>query len=133
MQVSCTVTNTGTVAGQEIVQLYVGDPDAAVRRPLRELRGFEKIKINPGDSVRVTFALDDRDFAYWDVAAGRGDGKFGAWRREGGEFVIEVGASSRDIRLRTSIDLPDDPKLAPLVPDEDLLKLGASRFTQGYR
>ncbi|GIE06839.1 glycosyl hydrolase [Paractinoplanes durhamensis] len=133
VQVSCTVTNTGTVAGQEIVQLYVGDPDAAVRRPLRELRGFEKIKINPGDSVRVTFALDDRDFAYWDVAAGRGDGKFGAWRREGGEFVIEVGASSRDIRLRTSIDLPDDPKLAPLVPDEDLLKLGASRFTQGYR
>jgi beta-glucosidase len=113
-RVSCTVTNTGPRAGREVVQLYVGDPDAVVRRPVRELRGFAKVTLEPGESTRVTFELDDRDFAYWDVAAS-------AWRLEGGEFVIEVGASSRDIRLRTSIELPDDPKLPPLVPDEDLL------------
>ncbi|GIM92150.1 beta-glucosidase family protein [Paractinoplanes toevensis] len=132
-RVSCTVTNTGAVSGREVVQLYVGDPDAAVRRPVRELRGFEKIALAPGESTRVTFDLVGRDFSYWDVAADRGDGRFGAWRLEGGEFVIEVGASSRDIRLRTSISLPDDPGLAPLVPDEELLGLGSSRFTQGYR
>jgi beta-glucosidase len=133
VRVACTVTNTGAVAGREVVQLYVGDPDAAVRRPVRELRGFEKVALSPGESTRVTFDLDSRDFAYWDVAADRGDGRFGAWRREGGEFVIEVGASSRDIRVRTSIDLLDDPGLASLVPDEDLLGLDSSRFTQGYR
>ncbi|MFI5889607.1 beta-glucosidase [Actinoplanes sp. NPDC051513] len=133
VRVSCTVTNTGARAGREIVQLYVGDPDAAVRRPVRELRGFEKVTLEPGESTRVCFDLAGRDFAYWDVAADRGDGRYGAWRREGGEFVIEVGASSRDIRLRTGIELPDDPGLAPLVPDERLLELGSSRFTQGYR
>jgi beta-glucosidase len=133
VRVSCTVTNTGAVAGREVVQLYVGDPEAAVRRPVRELRGFEKVALSPGESTRVTFDLDSRDFAYWDVAADRGDGRFGGWRREGGEFVIEAGASSRDIRVRTSIDLLDDPGLAPLVPDEDLLQLNSSRFTQGYR
>jgi beta-glucosidase len=73
--------------------------------------------------VRVTFELGARDFAYWDIVAA-------AWRLEGGEFVIEVGASSRDIRLRTSIELPDDPGLPPLVPDSDL---DPSRFTRGYR
>jgi beta-glucosidase len=125
VRVSCTVTNTGAVAGREVVQLYVGDPEAAVRRPVRELRGFEKITLGSGESTRVVFELESRDFAYWDVVAG--------WRREGGEFVIEVGASSRDIRLLRSIELPDDPKVAPLVPDEELLGLGASRFTQGYR
>jgi beta-glucosidase len=113
-RVSCTVTNTGPVAGREVVQLYVGDPDAAVRRPVRELRGFEKVTLAPGERTRVTFDLVGRDFAYWDVVAG-------AWRLEGGEFTIEVGASSRDIRLTATVDLPDDPALPPLIPDEQLL------------
>ncbi|MBM2615105.1 glycoside hydrolase family 3 C-terminal domain-containing protein [Actinoplanes sp. LDG1-06] len=126
VRVSCTVTNTGPVAGREVVQLYVGDPDAAVRRPERELRGFDKVTLDPGASARVTFDLVSRDFAYWDVAVED-------WRREGGEFVLEVGASSRDIRLRASINLPDDPAIAPLVPDEKLLEFTASRFTEGHR
>ncbi|HEY0530265.1 MAG TPA: glycoside hydrolase family 3 C-terminal domain-containing protein [Actinoplanes sp.] len=122
--VSCTVTNTGTRAGREVVQLYVGDPDAAVRRPLRELRGFDKVALSPGESTRVDFPLSSRDFSYWDVAAD-------AWRLEGGDFTIEVGASSRDIRLHTTITLPDDPTVPPLVPDEKLLELSESRFTEG--
>jgi hypothetical protein len=77
--------------------------------------------------------LRDRDEHWGDLTAEPGNGRYGAWRREGGEFVIEVGASSRDIRLRTSIELPDDPGLAALVPDEELLDLDSSRFTQGYR
>lgn len=133
VRVACTVTNTGPVAGREVVQLYVGDPDAAVRRPVRELRGFEKPALEPGESARVTFDLVGRDFAYWDVAADRGDGRLGLWRREGGEFVLEVGASSRDIRLRATIELPDDPAVPPLVPDAELLDVVSSRFTVGYR
>jgi beta-glucosidase len=126
VRVTCTVTNTGAVPGREVVQLYVGDPDAAVRRPVRELRGFDKVSLAPGESARVTFELTKRDFSYWDVVPG-------AWRLEGGEFVIEVGASSRDIRLRTTITLPDDPDVPPLVPDENLLELDASRFSDGHR
>ncbi|SDL38221.1 beta-glucosidase family protein [Microbacterium azadirachtae] len=130
--VACTITNTGDRAGQEVVQLYVGDPDAEVQRPLRELRGFEKVRIEAGESTRVTFELVNRDFAYWDSAAVRPDGKTGLWRREGGEFRIEVGASSRDIRVSESIILPDDSSIPPLVPDAELLDIAASRFIQGH-
>ncbi|WP_374969479.1 beta-glucosidase [Terrabacter sp. BE26] len=133
VQVACTVTNVGAVAGSDVVQLYVGDPDAAVRRPDRELRGFEKVHLEPGASVRVSFELTSRDFAYWDAALDRGDGWLGGWRREGGDFTVEVGASSRDIRLRATLQLPDDPDLPPLVPDSELLSQDSSRFTEGYR
>ncbi|WP_433364095.1 beta-glucosidase family protein [Actinoplanes sp. CA-142083] len=129
VRVTCTVTNTGPRHGREVVQLYIGDPDATVRRPVRELRAFEKLTLAPGESTPVTFDLTPRDFAYWDIAAG----PHGAWRLEGGEFVIEIGASSRDIRLQTTITLPDDPTLPPIIPDEKLLELGGSRFTQGHR
>ena len=123
---------TATAQASEVVQLYVGDPDAEVHRPVRELRAFEKVRIEPGESARVTFELESRDFAYWDSAARRPDGRSGLWRREGGEFVIEIGASSRDIRLATSIELPDDPSIPPLVPDAELLDIPASRFVQGH-
>jgi beta-glucosidase len=115
-----------------VVQLYVGDPDAEVHRPVRELRGFEKVRLQPGASVRVSFELESRDFAYWDAAAVRPDGRAGLWRREGGEFRIEVGASSQDIRLAASIDLNDDPTIPPLVPDAELIDIAASRFVQGH-
>ncbi|MEZ0447397.1 beta-glucosidase family protein [Cellulomonas sp. ICMP 17802] len=132
VRVSCTVTNTGDRAGREVVQLYVGDPDAAVRRPVRELKGFEKVALEPGGSSRVVFELSSRDFAYWDVATARPDGRLGAWRREGGTFGIDVGASSRDLRLHASIELPDDAGIPALVPDADLLVAAASRFTEGH-
>jgi beta-glucosidase len=137
VRVACTVANVGGVAGAEVVQLYVGDPDAEVRRPLRELRGFEKVALEPGATVTVSFELESRDFAYWDTAATRPDGRSGLWRREGGAFTIEVGASSRDIRLAATIDLPDDPAVPPLVRDSDLRGAEeggapASRFVQGH-
>ncbi|KQR50743.1 beta-glucosidase [Leifsonia sp. Leaf336] len=131
-RVSCTVTNAGTVAGAEVVQLYVGDPDAEVRRPVRELRGFEKLRLEPGASARAVFELESRDFAYWDSAATRADGRVGLWRREGGTFTIDVGASSRDLRLSATIDLPNDPTIPPLVRDADLRGAAASRFVDGH-
>jgi beta-glucosidase len=130
--VTCTVTNDGPVAGAEVVQLYVGDPDAEVHRPVRELRAFEKISLQPGESARVEFRLENRDFAYWDSATERPDGRRGAWRREGGLFGIEVGASSRDIRLSAELVLPDDPSLPALIPDAALLGASNSRFAQGH-
>ena len=119
VRVACRVTNVGPRAGSEVVQLYVGDPDAEVRRPPRELRGFEKVWLDAGQSIAVEFVLESRDFAYWDSAID-GGAAHGAWRREGGEFRIEVGASSRDIRLATTVTLPDDPVLPALRPDSAL-------------
>ncbi len=134
VRVACSVTNTGDRPGSEVVQVYVGDPDATVRRPERELKGFAKVSLAPGQTTRVTVDLTGRDFAWWDAAVHRPDRRTGAWRREGGEFVVEVGASSRDVRLRASVTLPDDPALPPVVPDSALLDLGlGSRFTAGYR
>ncbi|QNA92372.1 MULTISPECIES: beta-glucosidase [unclassified Microbacterium] len=132
VRVTCEITNTGDVAGAEVVQLYVGDPDAEVSRPVRELRGFEKVFLDAGESVRVEFPLGNRDFAYWDSAARRDDGRFGVWRREGGEFRIDVGSSSQDILLSESIVLPDDPTIPPLVHDADLLDSEESRFVGGH-
>ncbi len=122
VRVSCTIRNCGTRAGAEVVQLYVGDTDAEVHRPVRELRGFTKAHLRPDESLRVTFELHSRDFSYWDAAAKRDDGRTGLWRLEGGEFRIEIGASSRDIRLEATIELPDDRTIPALVPDADLTR-----------
>lgn len=132
VRVTCTVTNTGARAGAEIVQLYVGDPEAEVPRPVRELRAFDKVRLDAGAAARVEFRLGSRDFAYWDAVVERPDGRAGAWRREGGEFVIEIGASSRDIRLSRTIELPDDPTMPALVPDAALGTVSTSRFVQGH-
>jgi beta-glucosidase len=107
-EISCTVTNTGDREGAEVVQLYVGDPHARVARPPRELKGFSKVSLAPGASRRVTFTLTDRDLSYWSVA-------FGGWLLEPGEFRIEIGASSRDIRLATTIHIEGEPPRLPLT------------------
>jgi beta-glucosidase len=98
VEVSLTVTNTGPVAGSEIVQVYIGDLDSSLPRPPRELKGFAKVSLAPGESRRVAMALDRRAFAFYDP--GRGD-----WVVESGRFEIFVGASSRDIRLRGRIEV----------------------------
>jgi beta-glucosidase len=96
--VSCTVTNTGGRRGKEVVQLYVGDVEAQVARPVRELRNSVKVDLEPGASESVTFTLDERDLSYWSTAEHR-------WLLEPGAFHLELGASSRDIRLRTTVDV----------------------------
>ena len=91
--VAVDVTNTGDRTGAEVVQLYVRDVEATVRRPEKELKGFAKVVIEPGRTERVHFTLDDRAFAFWDPRSG-------GWRVEPGEFELLVGASSADIRAR---------------------------------
>jgi beta-glucosidase len=90
--VSVDVTNTGSVAGQEIVQVYVRDQKATVVRPPKELKGFAKVNLQPGETRTVNIPLDFRAFAFYHV-------KHHAWVAEDGDFDILVGASSADIRF----------------------------------
>jgi beta-glucosidase len=90
------ITNSGDVAGKEVVQLYVGDVDASVPRPPKELRDFEKISLAPGETRNVRFVLGPRAFQFW------GDGD---WVLEPGEFTLSCGSSSRDIRATATVTL----------------------------
>ena len=94
--VTLTVTNTGSYAGAEVVQLYVAKPDAKIFRPAKELKGFAKVFLEAGESRTVTIPLDDKAFRYWNVATHR-------WEVEGGSYQLLAGASSADIRLTAAI------------------------------
>ena len=96
LKVEVTVTNTGKVEGKEIVQLYVADRESSVIRPVKELKGFEKVFLKPGESKKVVFALDSRAFAYYETS-------INDWFVEYGAYDIMIGASSRDIRLTDTV------------------------------
>jgi beta-glucosidase len=108
--VSLTVTNTGTRAGQEAVQVYVRDVEASVFRPEQELKAFAKVALEPGASTRVRLRLDSRAFAFWHTPLRR-------WVVEGGAFEVRVGASSRDVRLTAPVQLSGEDLLPPLAPE----------------
>jgi beta-glucosidase len=98
VRVSVEVTNTGRRAGKEVVQLYVTPPAGPVARSPRELKGFVKVALEPGQSTVVSFDLDKRSFAYWDQGAAD-------WVCVTGVHGIELGSSSRDIRATTQVDV----------------------------
>jgi len=111
--VSASVTNTGQRAGAEVVQVYVGDVEASVSRPLRELKGFAKVFLEPGETQRVSCQLDERAFAFWSA-------RFQRWVVEPGEFMIAVGNSSRHLVATETISI-DAPRLSlPLGPGSTL-------------
>ena len=92
------VTNTGPVAGKEVVQLYVSDVESSFMRPLKELKAFKKIELGSGETRQVTFTLNDRSLACWDRREQN-------WIAEPGEFELLVGSSSRDIRATAKFSL----------------------------
>jgi beta-glucosidase len=96
--VSLKVRNTGTRDGAEVVQLYVHDGHAKIDRPVRELKGFQRVELKAGETKTVAFALDRAALSYWSPE--RKD-----WVAEPGTFEIQVGASSRDIRLKAPLAL----------------------------
>jgi beta-glucosidase len=96
--VSVKIANTGKRQGAEVVQLYIHDLDPKIDKPVRELKGFSKIALNPGEHGTVTFTIKSRDLAYFDVPSH-------GWKADAGKYEIEVGASSRDIRLKTVLRL----------------------------
>jgi beta-glucosidase len=92
------VTNIGKRAGADVVQLYVEDVEASVPRPPRELKGFAKVWLEPGETGMAEFTLTPRDFAFWDV-------KGAGWKIEPGEFVLHVGTSSRRLSPRVKVTM----------------------------
>ena len=96
--ISFDVTNTGSVAGAEVAQLYVSDPSSTVKRPERELKGFEKVRLAPGETKHVALNLDARAFSYWDSKAHK-------WTIDLGKFVIRVGNSSENTPLSAELTL----------------------------
>ena len=124
-----TVKNTGKRAGKAVVQLYVGDAESTPIRPVRELKGFAKVLLQPGESREVAFTLDKRAFAYWNK-------QIHDWHVETGVFTVEAGGSSRDLPLKAEVtvestvelprhytpdsifmDVMADPKAAPVMKD----------------
>ena len=84
------------VEGKEIVQLYVKDLETSVQRPLKELKDFQKIHLNPGSFKTVYFTLKPRDFSFWDETTS-------SWKIEPGKFEIMIGSSSADIKLKKAV------------------------------
>ncbi|HKF48374.1 MAG TPA: glycoside hydrolase family 3 C-terminal domain-containing protein [Terracidiphilus sp.] len=96
--VSFDVTNSGSVEGAEVAQVYVSDPSAKAQRPERELKGFEKVRLKPGETKHVTVNLDRRAFSYWDENQHK-------WTIDPGKFVIRVGDSSESTQLSGELTL----------------------------
>jgi beta-glucosidase len=131
VHVTGAVTNAGDRAGSEVVQVYVAPPvrpwgtpvvdgrpaepfpSTPVRRPVRELRDFAKVQLDPGQTAAVGFEFDHRAFAYWDV-----EGHL--WRRDAGAYRIELGSSSRALHAATQVTLPAAPAQRPEPTDVEL-------------
>jgi beta-glucosidase len=111
--VTFTVTNTGERAGAEIAQLYVHPVDPGLDRPVHELKAFAKVALAPGASTTVTLTLDERAFAYWSPARS-------CWTVDPGVADIQIGASSRDLRLCERVRLDGDAERPGLTADSTL-------------
>jgi beta-glucosidase len=106
-RVTAGVTNTGDRRGSHVVQVYVGDDETTVARPVRELKGFAKVYLDGGETAEVTIELDQRAFSFWSERLGR-------WTVEAGDFTISVGSSSRDLAVQRTVTI-DAPSLAPVL------------------
>jgi beta-glucosidase len=95
---SVDITNTGKRAGEEVAELYVHDLNPKIDKPVRELKGFAKVALAPGETKTVDFTVAPRDLAYYDVPGAQ-------WKADPGKYEIEIGASSRDIRQKRSVQL----------------------------
>ena len=129
LNVSFKVKNTGNVSGYEIAQLYVSDKESTIYRPVKELKAFKKVWLNPGETKEITLSLNKRAFAFYNV-------NINDWCVESGDFDILVGASSADIKLSATVNvsapevsIPDYSQLAPVyytgnvqsVPEEQFI------------
>jgi beta-glucosidase len=104
LKVSVDITNTGKVAGKEVVQLYIHHKNPRLVRPYKELKGFAKVELQPGETKTVRLKLDSRAFAYYDPA-------YSTWITESGEYEILIGASAADICLSQSVTMQSSQEL----------------------
>ena len=98
IKISVPVTNVGNRSGKEVVQLYVHDEKASVPRPVKELKGFVKLDLAPGETKNAVFSISSRDLSFYDEASQ-------CWKAEPGGFKLMIGASSSDIKCNLSITL----------------------------
>ena len=119
LKVSVRVKNTGKFAGKEVVELYVRDVEFSIIKPYKELKGFEKIYLEPGEEKTVTFELNKRAFAYYDE-------EMKDWYVESGDFEILIGSSSKDIKLKECVKVNSTKKLNRKITKyttiEDIMK-----------
>ncbi len=115
VSVSVDVTNSGPVRGMETVQVYVHDVQSTLVRPVRELKGFAKVELEPGETKRVTVALDARAFAFWHVLHQQ-------WVVESGDFDLLVGASSADMRVQARVRVESTQVLPSLLNRESTVR-----------
>ena len=116
LEVSVKVTNTGKMAGKEIVQLYVSEKTGTREiRPVKELKGFMKVHLEPGESKTVKFSLDKRSFAFYNM-------DIHDWYAPTGEYEILIGASSKDIRLTAGLELTSTVKGVFVVGENTVLQ-----------
>jgi beta-glucosidase len=115
LTVSVDVTNTGKLEGKEVVQVYVHDHKSGLLRPPKELKGFAKIELKPGETKTVSLALDFRAFAYYHPG-------YMQWITEDGEFDILIGTSSADIRSKQTVQLQSTLKLPSLLKQNSTLR-----------
>jgi beta-glucosidase len=101
------------VTGKEVVQVYVNDLECSLDRPLRELKAFTKVELAPGESTTVSLELHARDLSFYSPARKR-------WVLESGDFEIAVGASSRDLRLRTTVTVNAPAAAQSLTQDSSV-------------
>ena len=113
LSVTLKVKNTGVVVGKEVVQVYVRDEESTAFRPEKELKGFAKVKLQPGEEAAVAVTLNRRSFAYYNT-------ELQDWHVESGSFEILVGSSSSDIRLNAKIEVISAQPTAPAVDEERL-------------
>lgn len=107
------ITNSGQRSGREVVQVYVGRPESSVARPPRELKAFASVELAAGQSRTVELTVPREDLAHWDI-------RLEDWVVEGGRHAVAVGASSRDLRLETTVELPGDEVALPLSEESTL-------------
>jgi beta-glucosidase len=98
LTVSFTLKNSGNIEGQEITQLYIHDVNASVPRPIKELKGFQKVNLKPGESKTIQLKLDKKDFSFWNP-------EIKDWYAEKGKFILNIGSSSKDIKLKKEVEL----------------------------
>ena len=137
--VSFEITNVSDIKGKEVAQLYVGLGESNIIRPVKELKGFAKVELNPGETKKVEIAFDDKTFRYFNV-------KTNKWEIEKGKYQICVGASSQDIKLTGELDVkgteaeaPYDKTLLPNyasgnlrnIPDEEFVRLLGHEIPNG--
>ncbi len=128
LTVTCKIKNTGDVSGYEVAQLYVADKESTIYRPVKELKGFRKVWLNPGEEKEISYELSKRAFAFYNV-------NINDWCVESGEFDILVGASSADIRLSATVnvtaaasDIPDYSEVAPVYYTGNVQNVADEQF-----